>query len=232
MQHPRVFYKDRAKDLLAGNYAKPIVAMLIFGVVDGILVGIHRSVGPKYDPVTMQLIEPGNQFLMTILSLGQFLLSAGIVYSFITLWLTIVREKEIRVDEVLLSGFKEQYGRNLVTHFMRSLFIVLWSLLFVIPGLIKAYSYAMAFYLLKKNPGMDALESISTSKKLMDGRKADLFMLDLSYIGWYLLGILTLGILWLWIIPRHQTARMLYFEEIDARPETKVSQPDPLGDFE
>jgi uncharacterized membrane protein len=57
-------------------------------------------------------------------------------------------------------------------------------------------------------------------------------MLDLSYIGWYLLGILTLGILWLWIIPRHQTARMLYFEEIDARPETKVSQPDPLGDFE
>ena len=232
MQQPRVFYKERAKDLLAGDYAKPIVAMLIYGVADGILVGLYRSVGPKYDPATLQMIEPGNQFLMTVLSLGQFLLTAGIVYSFITLWLNITREEDIRVDDVLLSGFKEQYGRNVVTLFMRSLFIFLWSLLFIIPGIIKSYAYAMAFYLLKKNPGMDAMESISTSKSLMDGNKADLFILDLSYIGWYILGIFTLGILWLWIIPRHMTARMLYFEEIDARPETKERQPDPLGDFE
>lgn len=231
MQQPRVFYKDRAKELLSGRYEKPIVAMLIYAVVDGLLIGAHRAVAPKYDPVTLQMIEPGNQFLMTILSILQFLMMAGIFYSFITLWLNIAREEDFRVDDVLLSGFKEQYGRNIVLLFMRSLFIALWSLLFIIPGIIKAYAYSMSFYLVRKNPGMDAVESISKSKALTDGYKADLFILDLSYLGWYILGIFTFGILWLWIIPRHQTARILYFEEIDSGAEQVREPIEPLGEM-
>ena len=229
MQHPRVFYKDRAKELLSGQYEKPIVAMLIYAVIDGLLIGIHRAVGPTRDLATMQIIEPGNQFLMTIVSALQFLMMAGFIYSFITLWLNIARQDDYRVDDVLLSGFKEEYGRNIVLLFVRSLFIFLWSLLFIIPGIIKAYAYSMAFYLVKKNPGMDAVESISKSKDLMSGHKTDLFILDLSYLGWYILGVFTFGILWLWIIPRHQTARILYFEEIDSGAE-RVQEPTDLFD--
>lgn len=81
------------------------------------------------------------------------------------------------------------------------LFTFLWSLLLVIPGIVKAFSYMLAPYLVLENPRMTVLEAIDESCRLMDGNKGRAFLLGLSFIGWWLLGCLTFGILFLWLVP-------------------------------
>jgi uncharacterized membrane protein len=118
---------------------------------------------------------------------------------------------------------------------MQGLFTFLWALLLIIPGIIKAYAYSMSMYIAIKEPRVQGIEAITRSKTMMDGHKMDLFLLDLSYIGWYLLSLLTFGILLLWVVPRHQTARTLVFNEIyydgvEPVKEEKPEEDDIFGD--
>ena len=78
--------------------------------------------------------------------------------------------------------------------FLTNLFTALWSMLFLIPGIIKAYSYQMVPYILKDHPELSATETITLSRKMMDGNKWKAFLLDLSFIGWLVLGVLTFGL--------------------------------------
>ena len=93
-----------------------------------------------------------------------------------------------------LSGFQENYLHNVGTMFLTNLFTALWSMLFLIPGIIKAYSYQMVPYILKDHPELSATETITLSRKMMDGNKWKAFLLDLSFIGWLVLGVLTFGL--------------------------------------
>lgn len=89
----------------------------------------------------------------------------------------------------ILDGFKSgHYGNIAITLFLRDLYIGLWSLLFVIPGIIKAYEYLMVPYILAENPGMDRSEAFKISKQMMNGQKWAAFVMELSFLGWYLLG--------------------------------------------
>lgn len=92
-------------------------------------------------------------------------------------------------------GFDNNYKNIAKTMFFRDLFTFLWSLLFVIPGIVKAYEYRMIPYLLADNPQMTKEQAFAESKRMMQGQKWKAFVLDLSFIGWYLLSGLTLGIL-------------------------------------
>lgn len=92
-------------------------------------------------------------------------------------------------------GFDNNYRNVAKTMFFRDLFTVLWSLLFVIPGIVKAYEYMMIPYLLADNPQMTKEQAFAESKRMMQGQKWKAFVLDLSFIGWYILSGLTLGIL-------------------------------------
>ena len=92
-------------------------------------------------------------------------------------------------------GFRSNYGNVLLTMLLKNIFLVLWTLLFVIPGLIKVYSYRLVPYILAENPDMPPTEAITLSRRLMNGQKWRAFVLDLSFIGWYLLSVLTVGIL-------------------------------------
>lgn len=92
-------------------------------------------------------------------------------------------------------GFSEGYKRVCLTMFLRDLYIVLWSCLFVIPGIVKAYEYRMIPYILKEHPELDHKEVFALSKKMMSGNKWKSFVLDLSFIGWALLSAITLGVL-------------------------------------
>lgn len=98
------------------------------------------------------------------------------------------------------SGFNDFWSAFKVT-FLVGFFTFLWSLLFVIPGIIKSYSYSMSMYVLAENKGKAALECISESKRMTSGHKMDLFVLDLSFIGWALLGMITFGIAYIWVVP-------------------------------
>ena len=107
---------------------------------------------------------------------------------------------------VLKTGFIK-YGHTFITLFLKDLFTLLWTLLFIVPGLIKSYSYRMVPFILRDNPELSATEVITASRKLMDGHKWNTFVFDLSYIGWFLLGVITCGLVNVfWTEPYRQNA--------------------------
>lgn len=113
----------------------------------------------------------------------------------------------------LFSGFK-QFGAAFLLMILIDIFVFLWSLLLIIPGIIKAYSYSMSWFVLADRPDLTANEARKRSMYLMKGHKWRLFCLDFSFIGWYLLSILTLGILSFWVMPYHLTARAEFYQEL------------------
>ena len=137
-------------------------------------------------------------------------LSIGLSSAF----LTISRKKtNMEVGEMFETGFKD-FGRNLLVVFMKELFVFLWSLLFIIPGIVKEYSYAMTEYIAVDNPDYDWKACINTSKEIMEGHKMDLFLLDLSFIGWYIVGLFACGIGTLWVYPYNQAARTVFYRNL------------------
>ena len=96
----------------------------------------------------------------------------------------------------LLDGFRSgQYVNIVLTMFLRDLFTALWSLLLVVPGIVKHYEYLMVPYIIAENPAMDYKEAFQISKQMMDGEKMEAFIMDLSFLGWYLLSAVTCGLL-------------------------------------
>lgn len=96
----------------------------------------------------------------------------------------------------LLDGFRSGHYVNIVlTMFLRDLFTTLWSLLLVVPGIVKHYEYLMVPYIIAENPAMDYKEAFHISKQMMDGEKMEAFIMDLSFLGWYLLSAVTCGLL-------------------------------------
>ena len=104
------------------------------------------------------------------------------------------------------------YVHNFITLFLNDLFIALWTLLLIIPGIVKSYSYRMVPYILVDHPELSPTETITLSRKMMDGQKFDAFVLDLSFIGWFILSVLTLGLVGVfWYSPyKYNTNAALY----------------------
>ncbi|MBP3870109.1 MAG: DUF975 family protein [Faecalicoccus sp.] len=94
----------------------------------------------------------------------------------------------------LARGYTQSFFNGILTYFLRDLFIALWSILLVIPGIMKAYSYRMVPYILAENPDISPREALNRSSAMMNGYKMEAFMFDLSFIGWYLLAAVTLGL--------------------------------------
>ena len=114
---------------------------------------------------------------------------------------------------ILKTGF-QNYGHTFVTLLLRDVFLMLWTCLFIVPGCIKYYSYRMVPFILRENPGLSATEVINASRRMMDGHKWNTFVLDLSFIGWYLLSAITFGLVGVfWAGPyRENTIAALYLE--------------------
>ena len=105
------------------------------------------------------------------------------------------KENALEKTSGLKFDFNNEYKNIVWGMFLRSIFVFLWSLLFIIPGIIKSYSYRMVPFILTDNPGITATEAITRSRQIMKGNKWRAFVLDLSFLGWYILSALTLGIL-------------------------------------
>ena len=98
------------------------------------------------------------------------------------------------------AGFRGDWGNVVLVMFLKNLFLALWTMLFIIPGIIKAYAYRMVPYILKEHPELSGTQAITLSRRMMKGHKGDAFVLDLSFIGWILLSALTFGILHLFYV--------------------------------
>lgn len=176
-----------AREQLNGRWGNPVLASLIYFVLFAIV-----SIIPK--------VGGAISFLLT----GPFFLG------FVTYFLNFKREKNPRIEEVFC-GFKN-IGSALLLNILICIFTLLWALLLLIPGIIACLKYSMAYFILSDNPNIGAKEAINKSKEIMDGNKKQLFMLWLSFIGWGICCILTLGIGFLWLLPYINISMVNFYE--------------------
>jgi hypothetical protein len=213
-------YRLEAKELMRGKYRNVILTHIIMVIISGLPSAIGQTFEPKYEvvswlPFERVLIEAGNPAIVQLFNFIAFILAAIVLYAIIKMYITITEQKAYtNIESIVKAGFVEQPIRSVVHSFIATILTFLWSLLLIIPGIMASYKYAMGFYLLNKESDLSAFDAIDKSKQLMMGNRMRLFMLDLSYLGWYILGIFTLGILWLWVVPKHLTARVLFFSDI------------------
>lgn len=120
-------------------------------------------------------------------------------------------------DQLTQNTFKmgfRNWAHNALGMFLMMVFVCLWSFLFVIPGIIKAFAYALTPYILVDRPELSANQAIDLSMAMMKGHKFDLFWLSLSFMGWIILSILTLGIGLFWLVPYMTTAMAAFYEDV------------------
>ena len=192
----RTELKRQAKEALKGNYGITIALMLLYSVLISALS--YTGVGGLF--------------------IGVF--SVGYVSVFVKL----IRAQKPEIKD-LFCGCTSNFANNFVAGLLISIFTTLWSLLFIIPGIIKSYSYSMTYYILNDNPGMSGNDAITESRKMMNGHKMELFLLQLSFIGWILLSVLTFGILLLYVIPYMQAATTAFYEAL--KPEQTPADTEP-----
>jgi uncharacterized membrane protein len=112
------------------------------------------------------------------------------------------------------TGFKVKYGRNIGTLLLVGIKTVLWTILFIIPGIIKSYEYAIIPYILADDPEISSKEAFKKAKQMMNGNKWRLFKLQFSFIGWFILCVLTLGIGTFFLIPYENAAIAEFYVEL------------------
>lgn len=143
-------------------------------------------------------------------SIAILLITGPLVIGFSGYFLKLIRYEEAKIEN-LFDGFKD-FVQNFLIYLMVSIFTFLWSLLFIIPGIVKGYAYSMAYYIKIDNPTYDWKKCIDESKERMMGHKWDLFCLNFSFIGWAILCIFTFGIGYLWLAPYMQAATANFYE--------------------
>ena len=147
-------------------------------------------------------------------AIGVFLLTGALSFGGVCFFLNLARGNDKPDLMHVFSGFSNDYVGNLVLGLLIALFTFLWTLLLIIPGIVKSYSYSMAFYIKHDNPDYEWKKCIDESRRIMDGEKERLFLLDLSFLGWAILGVLCCGIGTLWVTPYMQAARANFYEDI------------------
>ncbi len=143
---------------------------------------------------------------------SSILIAAPLSLGLIMVYLKIAANQDVQIKD-LFNGYYDLWSAFKVQFFV-GLFTGLWSLLFVIPGIIKGISYSMSIYILAENKGMDALEAINRSKTMMNGHKMDYFVLTLSFIGWGLLVSITFGIAGIWVFPYISTTLANFYNKV------------------
>ena len=148
----------------------------------------------------------------------------------IMVYLSVTYGEEVQIN-MLFDGFRNHnMGKTILLFLMVIFFTMLWSLLFVIPGIIKAYSYSMSFYILAENPDMTAREALNESKEIMKGNKLNFFILELSFFFWLLLVVVTFGIAAIYVEPYMQLTYANFYHNIKRQPAAEAVYEEPVYD--
>ena len=148
--------------------------------------------------------------------LGSVIVFGPITYAVSKIFLQHARTNSGMAISGLFDGFQDDFAGTFLIGLMISIFTCLWSLLFIIPGIVKSYAYSMAYYIKVDHPEYDWQKCIEESKALTKGHKGELFVLDLSFIGWFIVGSLCLGIGLLWVTPYQTMAKTKFYEALTA----------------
>ncbi len=213
-------YRAIGRMALSGRWGLAIAVSFVAGLLNG-------SAGSSYNSAVN---SPGGQNLVDmshitgpvvtfgiVLFLALFIIGGAIDLGHNLFYIRLLTNNEVRFG-ILFERF-EIIWRALGLRLFTGLFTFLWSLLFIIPGIVAAYSYSMSFYLMAEYPGTGIVDAVDRSKLLMRGNRMRLFFLDLSFIGWGFLCILTFGIGFLWLTPYIHASRTAFYLDISRQAE-------------
>ncbi|MFY9175469.1 MAG: DUF975 family protein [Peptococcia bacterium] len=193
MEISRAELKRNALDSLKGNWGIAVAVTLIYLVICSV-IGVIPVIG----------------WIAAIICTPALVLGLQIFF------LKMARNQDPEVQD-LFAGFSS-FGKAFCLYFVMYIFILLWTLLFIIPGIIASFRYSMAFFILADNPEIGVLEAIRQSKEMMVGHKWRLFVLGLSFLGWAILATLTFGIGYLWLCPYMITTISNFYRTIKGEP--------------
>ena len=182
-------YRTIARENLKNNWGNAILVCLI-------VLGI----------ATLFSSVPFVGAVATIILIGQ--LTVGELRYFINL-----NKKENATIKTMFTNFGDELISNFVTYLLQVIYTFLWTLLFIIPGIVKAYSYSMTFYLKAKEPLLQSNEAITKSREIMNGKKWKLFCLHFSFIGWIFLVMITFGILLFYVVPYMEASVTVFYDD-------------------
>jgi uncharacterized membrane protein len=151
-----------------------------------------------------------------IVGIGEFIVGGPLMLGWTGYYSRKARGEEAQIEN-LFEGFN-RFGSAFVLFLLQVVFIALWTCLFIVPGIVKCFSYSMAFFILRDNPGMSALDAITMSRNMMNGYKGKLFALMLSFIGWWFLCLFSFGIGYFWLCPYMFLSYANFYEELKKVP--------------
>lgn len=223
--------RERAQSSLAGTWGVSIGVAALAALLGGLLVGSsflpHISVEfPVHFPLLERISAELNEgiklgrFTFSIKS-GVFGLAAFLIGGTLQLgYAQFLLKQHDGADPEFNDLFSQfhRFGTGFAQHFLRSLYVALWSLLLIIPGIMKHYSYAMTPFILADQPHLTVSQAIDWSQELMDGHKMDLFILELTFIGWEILAGLTWNLGHLALNPYQNAARAAFYRQLLSEP--------------
>lgn len=202
-------YRERARASLSGNWGMAVLICFVGALLGGIQTVVPVSASYQYgEGMSLQIFGLNmnlDQLPVEMLSMLTFMLGVISIYSLaqfviggaVELGMCAYFSKRALGENADIKdefSYFQYFGKALGLRIVTSIFIFLWTLLLIVPGIIASYRYAMATYILAEHPEMGIMEAIEASKQMMDGNKWALFCLDFSFIGWALLSACTLGI--------------------------------------
>ena len=235
-------YKNAALAALKGNWAKAVLATVVYIAIMFFAIGPNVIYSAKMQAYRMENMPTASGSLSAVLNsalalaqdpeymaLSQKASGWNAVYLLILVFVVwplsvgfsnaFLRLLTGGENDILGNTYKiatKNYWHKMWGMLLMRIFIYLWSLLFIIPGIVKVFSYAMTPYILEENPELSANDAIDRSRAMMRGHKFDLFWLWLSFIGWAFLSICTLGIGLFWLAPYQETAVAAFYEDVKA----------------
>ncbi len=197
--------KEDAKSKLSGNWFKAaIITFIIWVLTDAFTQEAVVSFGSSGTTTVNS-----TNGLFTIISL---IVAGPLAIGAVYFYMKIESGEEGNIN-LLFDGFQD-FKRGLIFHIVSTIFIILWALLFIIPGFIAAIRYSMGYYLMVENPDMQPMDALRESSELMRGHKMDFLMFSLSFVGWFILSVITLGIGFLMLVPYYQMAKLNFYRKI------------------
>lgn len=204
--------KALGKRSLQGNWPLAAVVCVVAWLLTGAFTGNNGREAVDYVWQNGQIIETSRSGFNSLASFISFIISGPIYLGLAAFFLKLVRNEEVRFGD-LFGGFK-YFLNTFLLHLFIVIFTILWFMLLIVPGFVALLKYSMAFYIMRDNPEIGALEAIRQSKELMYGHKTRFFFLWLSFIGWFILGIVTFGLGFLYLLPYYNATKAHFYEDL------------------
>lgn len=214
---PSINMRAVAREALRGQWGTVIGGAIFYVIFTLVPVAIFTYVIPVESLIYNIGPAPYEDYyqINLLVELYSLVISGPLTLGFTGFILNLFRRKKAAPMDVL-DGFT-RFGKSFALYIVMGVFVFLWTLLLIVPGFIAIYRYSMAFKILADNPDIKIMDAIRLSSRMMFGNKWKLFCLHLSFIGWYLLSYLTMGIGLIYVQPYSTSAEIAFYEMICGR---------------